>query len=178
MIGDYGRGRSADGGAYYDNASVCRNGHMINDAVNERPEKNRNFCNKCGAETLLKCEFCSQPIIGRRFYNRMGTSPSPVPVPSYCADCGKAYPWTRTVLEQANELIDLIDELSEEEKRILKDAFPDLLADTPKTQVAALRTGKLMNKVEGNFKTAFREIFIGVATEGAKAMLKNWGMPF
>ena len=67
---------------------------------------------------------------------------------------------------------------ADEEKHTLKASFPDLVADTPKTQVAALRTGKLMENVEGNFKTALREILVGVATEGAKTMLKNFGMPF
>src|SRR4051794_4047005 len=167
----------SDRGYYNDSAAICRNGHLINDAVSEYPDKNRNFCGGCGAEVLLKCESCNNSLIGKRFYDGVATS-KPTFVPKYCEHCGKTFPWTEAALIQADELIDLIDDLTEEQKAALKSSFPDLIADRPGTQVAALRTGNLMKNVGENFKTALRDILVGLATESAKSLLRSHGFPF
>ncbi|MFL6451110.1 MAG: DUF2321 domain-containing protein [Bryobacteraceae bacterium] len=105
----------SDRGYYNDCAAVCRSGHLINDAVNEYPDKNRKFCGVCGAEVILKCESCNHALIGKRFYDGVATSTATM-VPKYCEHCGNAFPWAEAVLQQADELVDLIDELSDDEK--------------------------------------------------------------
>ena len=47
---------------------VCRNGHPINYSCIEHPERNQDYCEKCGKETITKCPNCGQGIPGRTHY--------------------------------------------------------------------------------------------------------------
>ena len=62
--------------------------------------------------------------------------------PSYCYNCGTAFPWTVCSLEAAKELADELETLTQEEKEQLKNSFPDLMKNTPKTTVAETRFQK------------------------------------
>lgn len=169
----YNSGMASEG---YDTAQICLNGHVITGSFKAIPQFASKFCAKCGAESITACKECGSDIPG--YYRGGRITSSAIAAPAFCKHCGAAHPWTRAALEQANELTDLIDGLNETERQTLKASFPDLISDTPKTQVAALRTGKLLKNVESNFKIAFRDILIGIATESAKSILKSAGMPF
>ena len=39
-----------------------------------------------------------------------------LPLPSFCPDCGEPYPWTEAKLKAAQELTDLNEDLSPEER--------------------------------------------------------------
>jgi hypothetical protein len=82
---------------------------------------------------------------------------------------------TGTALRQADELVDLIDQLNAEDKRALKACLPDLVRDLPATPVAAIKTGKLMRNVEANFREAFKQILYGLITAKAQGLLKPFG---
>jgi len=51
-------------------------------------------------------------------------------VPSFCVHCGKPMPWTEESIRSAEELYDLIDDLTLEEKQSLKACLPDLICSS------------------------------------------------
>src|SRR5690606_32823884 len=59
--------------------------------------------------------------------------------PSYCYNCGYPFPWTEQLINNAVELIALDEELTDEQKEILKNALPDLIVETPSTPVATAK---------------------------------------
>jgi hypothetical protein len=86
--------------------------------------------------------------------------------------CGKPYPWTETALETARELIQEL-ELSQEDKDTLEGTIDDLVTDSPKTQVAAMRFKRLVLKAGHGMLQVFRDILVDVASETAKKAI--WG---
>lgn len=71
----------------------------------------------------------------------------------------------------AQELADLVDEFTDEDKRVLVESLDDLVRDTPRSQVAALKFKKIVAKTTGNIVSAFRDILIDVASEPVKRMI-------
>ena len=67
-------------------------------------------------------------------------------LPSFCHECGHAYPWVGKRLQAAKDLADELDELSDEEKQKLKATLDDLIPDTPQTEVAGTRFKKIMRR--------------------------------
>ena len=88
--------------------------------------------------------------------------------PSYCHNCGTAFPWTVSSLEAARELADEFDTLTQEEKEQLKNSFPDLVKNTPKTTVAETRFKKLMKKAGSEAYDGMKSILIDVVSEAVK----------
>jgi REase_DpnII-MboI/Uncharacterized protein conserved in bacteria (DUF2321) len=73
---------------------VCLNGHVINDSYHQYPQCNKNFCNNCGAKTIISCPNCSNPIPGDMqdtgvvFVGGFRKYP-----PDFCQHCGEKFPW-------------------------------------------------------------------------------------
>ena len=139
---------------YYRTAKICLNGHKITDNV-EGFDNHDNFCSQCGAEAITKCEFCGATIHGIYFVPCYVGKYAPIPVPSFCYNCGKPYPWTETFLKTADEMVDMFDELSTEQKQQLKDTFPNLIVETPQSKLAALKAAKLINGLQSFGKDIF-----------------------
>ena len=135
--------------SWYDTAQICTNGHMINSQSVYRPEHNKEFCDKCGAPTITKCQKCNSSIKGY-YHVPIFIQPNytKLPLPSFCPDCGKPYPWTEAKLKAAKELADELDKLSLEEREVLKKSLDDIMVmeDTPQTPVAATRFKRLVAK--------------------------------
>ena len=153
--------------SYYDTAQVCLNGHVISSFAASQPQSNQKFCAECGAGTITACPACSTSIrgnyhvpgvIGFFDYNK----------PAYCYNCGKPFPWTAASLEAASDLVDDLDTLSQEEKQQLKESFPDLVRDTPRTAVAESRFKRLTKKAGSETVWAMRSILIDVVSEAVK----------
>jgi len=96
-------------------------------------------------------------------------------VASFCVHCGKPMPWIQEALDKTAELYDLIDELQPHEKQALKTALPDLVVDVPGTPVAAVKTGKILKKVEAHFREAFKQIMYAYISTKTQAFLKPFG---
>ena len=94
-----------------------------------------------------------------------------LPLPSFCPDCGEPYPWTEAKLKAAQELTDLNEDLSPEEREILKKSFDDIIRDTPKTPVAATRFKRLIAKAGPVVAEGFRKILVDIASETAKKII-------
>lgn len=182
---------------WYDTAQICTNGHVINWASISKPENNKKFCDKCGAPTITNCQHCNAVIKGtyhegrftldkhnRRIREILDGLPSTrdynlgLILRSFCPDCGEPYPWTEAKLKAARELADLLEELSPEEREILKKSFDDIVWDTPQTAVAATRFKKLCAKAAKAATTAGKvaaeklwELVVDIASETAKKII-------
>ena len=160
----------------YDIAQICNNGHIITSRFASRPESRKKFCDKCGAATITNCQNCNSPIRG---YSRpiiddsgglvMGFSLSAPP--SFCPDCGKPYPWTEAKFKAAQELSDEIENLSPEEREILKKSLDDIVRDTPQTTVAVNRFKKIVAKAGPVAAEGFKKILWDIASEFAKRQI-------
>lgn len=153
--------------SYYDTAQICLNGHVINYMAASYPLSNQKFCAVCGSRTITECPCCNSPIRGAFHVARVVRSHR-YNKPSYCHNCGNPFPWSIASLEAAKELADELDELSKEEQQQLKDTFPDLTKNTPKTVVAETRFRKLMKKAGGEAYDGMKSILIDVLSEAAK----------
>ena len=120
---------------------ICLNGHCITDALESFPESSESsesFCSKCGTQTITNCPTCNTAIRGA--YQELGfASWAKYKVPAYCYNCGKPFPWTRTALETMSEIIQEDSEIDPELQKSLTDALPDLVSETPKTNLAIIR---------------------------------------
>lgn len=121
------------------------------------------YCQKCGAKVLRNCQHCTANI----------DIDDSVPVfrPSYCGECGKAFPWTESALAAAREYADELDDLDAEEKAGLKATFDDLTSETPRTELALSRFKKYVAKVAPEAGKAITKIVVEVATGEVKRQL-------
>jgi hypothetical protein len=79
--------------SWYDTMQVCQNGHKITSSALSHPEYQKKRCPECGAATLTACPKCSTRIPG--YHHVPGfVDLGGVTVPSFCDNCGEAYPWT------------------------------------------------------------------------------------
>ncbi|MHB0913739.1 MAG: DUF2321 domain-containing protein [Armatimonadota bacterium] len=155
----------------FDTAQVCLNGHMINAWTIRRPKYSQKYCDICGALAITECPNCDTPIRGLAFSTTLlGAGHSQIPS-NFCHECGKAYPWMQGKLDAASELADTLDALTPDEKRQLKQDFDDLVAETPRTAVAALKFKALMAKAGKGAAECFKDILTSVLAETAKKMI-------
>ncbi len=151
--------------SYY-NTTICINGHVMSCCdSNYQP-----FCSKCGKETISECQSCHSPIHG--MYK------SDIPVfgveyhkDLYCYNCGEPYPWTKSIIDSAVEILSMDEELTEENRKILKLAIPDLLVETPKSPVAVARYKLFLSKTKGYIRNALYQVFVDVLSETVKSSL-------
>ena len=125
-------------------------------------------CSECGAETIRECPSCNSFIRGR---HRAWRVVHPYKVPAYCHECGEAYPWTQTALNSARELVEELDELDLEEKDKLNGSIEELVQNSPKAQVAAVRFKKLMKKAGQSGADAMHGILMNVVSVAVKNLI-------
>ncbi|WP_234121147.1 DUF2321 domain-containing protein [Clostridium hydrogenum] len=158
---------------YYHIAQICLNGHKITTAADDSPELKENFCSKCGAATITNCPDCNTSIRGYYEVEGVFSLGNKYKVPSYCHNCGKPYPWTKTALESAKSLIDEDENLNSDEKKQFFDTLPDLIVEspTPKTQLAAARFKRFISKAATYTADGVKDIIVNIASETIKKSL-------
>jgi hypothetical protein len=119
------------------------------------------FCATCGASNISACQHCQASI----------EVDYPGGTPGYCGGCGKPFPWTETALSAAKEYTDELDQLTPEEKTVLKATIDDLTRDTAKTPLAASRFKKFMSKVGPSAEGVFKKFLETAVTEATKKMM-------
>lgn len=154
----------------YDVAQICLNGHVINAHAASQPAHNSDFCAKCGTKTITTCLNCSSFIPGK-YRSEVIADWTPLDPPAYCRNCGKAFPWTGEAIEAARLLTDEVEGLSLEDREQLKATFPDLIADTPRTVLAATRFRKISAKASRTFVDTLRQLLVDIASETAKKII-------
>lgn len=157
---------------HYDVAQICVNGHVVNSYSVKYPEHNSNFCNKCGAKTINKCTKCGADIQGTYHMDNMVNFDEFL-APSYCTNCGKAYPWIEEKLKALDDIIGLMDELSENEKEDFKESARNLTSDNPKTGLSILKIKKFSKKAGQEMWGLAKDLIVQISTEAA---LKGMGI--
>ncbi|MDI3312551.1 MAG: DUF2321 domain-containing protein [Thermoanaerobacterium sp.] len=157
---------------YYYIGQVCLNGHPITGNYDAYPEFRKNFCPDCGQPTITECPHCKSKIQGSYFSPGV-ISTKPFIPSAFCYNCGKAYPWTEEKLKAAKELIAEDESLSIQDKEILNQSLPDIISETPRTQLAAARFKKIASKALTITSEGLKQILIEIVSETTKKML--WG---
>lgn len=152
-------------------AQVCMNGHLITSAVEFNPELKQDYCSKCGAKTITKCLHCGAPIHGELYDDDVIIIAPPTTADSYCTNCGKPYPWTKSALESTALLIQEEEELSEQLKTSLVESLPDIITETPKTNLAVVRVKKCLASAGKFTADAVRQFAIDFGCEFVKKSL-------
>lgn len=177
---------------FYSTALICEGGHILCTNLEKYPEQNIPYCPKCHEPCISKCPHCGAPIHGdfmgiayphSTYLNARGYVPSEYPEkrvlciqpinepPAFCYNCSSPYPWTKQLLEEAEKIVDLMDDLTEEQKNILKGCFPDLITDTIKTTTSALTVEKILRSVSRIPVTALQNILYTKLTDTALTFL-------
>jgi hypothetical protein len=154
----------------YRTAQVCLNGHEINDRSDVNPVRNQDFCGECGERTITACENCNAPIRGNYDVPGVLAFARYVP-PGHCHYCGKPYPWLDRKLSAARDLADELDDLSTQERDVLKQSLPKIAYDAPDTQLAAVRIKKILDQQKPTVAAILGNAVKGVATEAAEKIL-------
>lgn len=163
--------REYDSPPYYETAQVCINGHIITDTYNRSTELRKEFCPKCGGPTIFQCPSCSKNIQGDYVVPGVVVIGSGVgKPPAFCYACGKPFPWTESSLDAARQITLEAEELSDQKEK-LTESLPDLVADSPRTQVAISRWKKALDKVGPQLGGLIREVLVDVVTESVKKTL-------
>ncbi len=150
--------------SYYDVAQICENGHVANSMARDYPNSNQDYCDKCGAPTIMACPSCQTAIRG--FYHVPGAiGVEHYAAPAFCHKCGKPFPWAAAGLRAAEALADELDGLTSEERESLKKSLHDLVRETPNTRVAETRFKKIMRKVGKDGYEGMRSLLTNIVSE-------------
>jgi len=178
---------------YYDSARICKNGHLINQHIQLHPETNPDFCNECGQPTFTICLHCKNPIQGCRHterervtsFNQLTNEARKrtdlfcqqefYKIPSYCNQCGQPFPWIEARLKAAKLLIEEDEQLDIAEKETLILNLPDIIVETPNTQLAVSRFKKITSKALTVTGEGLKNILIEICSEAIKTIL--WPNP-
>lgn len=164
-----GQVRRFDEPGSYDTAQVCLDGHVITGSYHDFSYEQQKHCDQCGAATITACPGCTTEIRGHfRGGFRQEYSVSP-----FCHECGKPYPWTEARLQVALEMIEELEGLSSDDRAALSGTIPDLVRETPRTELAILRFKKLAAKLGKAAGDALYKAAIDVAAEAVKRSLKG-----
>ncbi len=154
--------------AAYKTALICRNGHVVTSNIESGLGGKR--CTVCGAENIVACPTCNTPIRGYVYYPHVIGGP-PYQRPSYCHNCGSAYPWTETKLQALRALVQEMENLPPDERKRLSDSLGDLIADTPSTETAAFRMKKALADARPAIASTIKNLLIDVATSAVKKQI-------
>lgn len=147
---------------------ICKNGHPVSTSSNSCRDK---FCSKCGSPVISKCENCSETIKGK--YDGMYGTLAEYEVPKYCRSCGKPYPWTVSAIEATVYMLEE-SELEPDECQKLIDVLPDVIVETPRTQLATVRFQKAMSKLGSFAADGLKQFAI---TFGCEIIKSKLGLP-
>ncbi len=156
----------------YDTQQVCENGHRITGCYRISTDKQQKFCRKCGAPTMIACPDCNTEIQGDPIQRGRGGhlySMYSVDVPSYCDNCGKAYPWTQNKIRTAIQLFAEFGNLDDDEKKTIEEDINNIAKNVPQAEISAMRIKRIWKKCEG---LAY-DIIMDLASRTIAEMLKN-----
>lgn len=153
-------------------AKICKKGHVIDYGNNV----DSNNCYQCGSMVITKCDNCNNQINGSKmeidFFDVLyEANKSTMAFPFYCHSCGKPYPWTQNILNNAIEIIALDTKVDEATKTIIKNAIPDLLVDTFDTPLAATKYSINIKKFSEPVSNALYQLLVDVLATSAKSIL-------
>lgn len=155
-------------GKAYDTAQICLQGHCINDSVTTYPRFNEDYCSRCGQPTMTACRHCRAPIRGHMYQS---TATGSYVVPSFCHECGAAYPWTEARLVKAKEAVGALEALSTDERNLAAKLIDDAVRGGSKARQAAARLRKLVTKAGDEPTDRLWAMLTEIADEAGKQAL-------
>jgi hypothetical protein len=102
-------------------AIICESGHVFTGCGSYADDDFGTQCTTCGAALRTTCPSCDKPIRGMHHEAGLGAQYTR---PACCHACGKPYPWTTARLDAARELLEELDELSDDEREKLGNVIP------------------------------------------------------
>lgn len=154
----------------YDQSQICLNGHVVTDMLKFAPARSEDYCSRCGARTIDSCPNCAAAIRGH--YHVPGVySAYTAPRPAFCHGCGHPFPWTDVAIEAVQELAAAEGRFTAGEAQSLVASVQDIVAETPRTQVAMIRYRQLMSKASQETASAVRDILVDIVAETVKRTL-------
>jgi hypothetical protein len=156
--------------ANYDVQQVCENGHQITYGYHQRPEERKEFCQLCGAPTIITCPSCGEAIRGGKFeYSQRKTLEGLAFVPSYCPNCGEPYPWTQKKIQIAIQIFAEFGDLDEQEKKTIEQDVENIAKDVPEAELSAMR----IKRIWGKYGPICRELILELTSRTAAHILKG-----
>ena len=113
--------KNSHGTARRDTMQVCLNGHVINADFHNHPELNRDFCERCGEETITNClnPECGKPILGNLRRATGFIAESRRSAPNFCPSCRESFPWKR------EEMTEHLETKVEKSMEVLQGVFSE-----------------------------------------------------
>ena len=158
--------------SFYEVAQICMNGHVITPSLKMHPIYSQKYCSQCGALTITTCPKCNKEIRGG-YYTSLSIRnyEGSYKKPNVCHNCGTPYPWMASKLKAARDLSDELENLTPDERDLLKKSLDDIVRDTPQTTVSALRFKKIATKAGLIAASALKDILVDIASEAAKKVI-------
>jgi hypothetical protein len=150
----------------YHIAQICTSGHLITDSYDLFEYERRNYCPKCGSPTITSCPSCGAELRGA-----VEGVICEVPIDAYCSSCGEPFPWTVKALDAVAACIREEEELDAILAEKLIDSLPDIMAETPATNLATIRCKKVLASAGKFTVDAIRQFVIDFGCELAKRSL-------
>lgn len=147
---------------------ICTNGHAVSTLSYSCSDK---YCTKCGSPIVSRCDNCGTIIRGR--YDGNYGFASNYKVPSYCHSCGNPYPWTSAAIEATIAMLEE-SELSFDDQEKIKSVLPDVITETPRTQLASIRFKKAMAAGGTFVAEGLRDFAVNF---GCELLKKSLGLP-
>jgi hypothetical protein len=146
----------------HDIAQICLNGHIVNDAARTFEYLNKEFCETCGAPTIMECRHCKKEIQGAFDpEGKWGTEHLTI-APNYCTGCGEPYPWTAQKILATAEFVNELEEFSNKDKEIFLSSFEEIVKESPMASAGAVKIKKLMRKLKKESLLSLRELLINI----------------
>jgi len=154
----------------YDTALICLNGHLINDSKMNESQLNQYFCEKCGEKAIEECQNCNCKIKGSYWYEDsyfIIRKDDLSQIPSYCHNCGKAFPWLQKSFEAVEELLETED-IDIDDKKSIINSINEITKETSKTESSVLKIKKFATKIGSDTYDAIYKIAIDISSEMAR----------
>src|SRR3954471_6278010 len=105
-----------------DRMLVCRAGHLITDRLTARPELRTPRCDRCGADTLDRCDTCGHLLGGA--WPAHGLDPIGGQPPTICTTCGSSFPWAQPIEPLTDEPLSKLEHLLRRLPRVMRELRP------------------------------------------------------
>lgn len=148
----------------YNIASICKNGHCASSLGDVTDETK--FCKQCGQPVICACPDCGTNIRGT--LDDAYAMLRPYEVPAYCHNCGSAYPWTKSALAAAEAIIAEDTAISSTLRDQVIEVLPDIVSETPKSSLAAVRLKKVLSSAGKITSDFLRQFIVDFACEYIK----------
>jgi len=148
----------------YMSAAICKRGHAITMNMESRDQIGQR-CTTCGAQILTACPSCSYRLRGE--YDVEGVAwLGETPLPSFCDQCGAAFPWVNRqgrIYELQNRLDD--EGLDPATELLVREQLEALMDPNMDEKDAALIWKRVIELAPGLWeKSGAKQIIQSIAT--------------